>query len=53
MTTPLKLATSDLKQQRIPEDGTFSGVNIDGEDVLQIDFDAAKQELKDTVFASE
>lgn len=53
VTTPLKLATSDLKQQRIPEDGTFSGVNIDGEDVLQIDFDAAKQELKDTVFASE
>lgn len=51
VTTPLKLAFYETKQQRIPEDGTYSGADINGESVLQIDLDAAQKQLKDTVFA--
>lgn len=51
VTTPLKLATYDMAQQRVPADGTYQGADIGGESVLQVDFDAAKQQLKSTVFA--
>lgn len=51
VTTPIKLIGYDIQQQRIPEDGTFSGANIDGESVLQVDFAAARQQLQSTVFA--
>lgn len=51
VTTPLKLVTYDMQQQRIPADGTFSGADIGGESVLQVDFAAAHQQLEDTVFA--
>ena len=46
VTTPLKLATYDMAQQRVPADGTYQGADIGGESVLQVDFDAAKQQLK-------
>ena len=42
VTTPLKLATYDMAQQRVPADGTYQGADIGGESVLQVDFDAAK-----------
>lgn len=50
ITTPLKLVTYDVQQQRVPADGTYSGATIDGQSVLQVDFDAAKQQLSSTVF---
>lgn len=53
VTTPFKLLSYDIAQQRIPADGTFSGATINGESVLEVDFAAAKQQLKDTVFASD
>ena len=51
VSAPLKLATYDMAQQRVPADGTYQGADIGGESVLQVDFDAAKQQLKSTVFA--
>lgn len=51
VTTPLKLVLYSTQQQRIPADGTFSSASIDGESVLQVDYDAAQQQLKETVFA--
>ncbi len=50
--TPFKLLTYTIKQLRIPADGTFSPANIGGEDVLQVDFDVAKEQLSDTLFAN-
>lgn len=51
LTTPFKLATYDMQQQRVPADGTFQGADVGGQSVLEIDLDAAKQQLKSTVFA--
>lgn len=51
VTTPLKLVMYDMQQQRIPADGMYSGANIGGESVLQVDFEAAQQLLQDTVYA--
>ena len=51
VTTPLKLISYEIQQQRVPADGTFSGADIGGESVLQVDFAAAQQQLADTVFA--
>ncbi len=51
VTAPLKLLTYSTQQQRIPEDGTFSSANVDGESVLQVDFQAARSQLEDTVFS--
>lgn len=51
VTTPFKLISYDMAQQRIPADGTFSGADIGGESVLQVDFAAAQQQLADTVYA--
>ena len=51
VTTPIKLLTYDVEQQRMPADGMYSGADIGGESVLQVDFDAAQQLLTDTVFA--
>ena len=51
LTTPFKLATYDMQQQRVPADGTFQGADVGGQSVLEIDLDAAKQQLQSTVFA--
>ncbi len=51
VTTPFKLISYDMAQQRIPADGTFSPADIGGESVLQVDFAAAQQQLRDTVFS--
>lgn len=51
VTTPFKLIGYETAQQRIPADGTFSGADIGGESVLQVDFAAAQQQLADTIFA--
>ena len=51
LTTPFKLATYDMQQQRVPADGTFQGADVGGQSVLEIDIDAAKQQLQSTVFA--
>lgn len=50
--TPFQLALYGVEQQRIPTDDMFTGANIDGQSVLQVDFDAAKQLLRKTVYAS-
>lgn len=42
----------DMSQQQIPADGTWSGANIGGQDVLQVDFPANTQILHDTVYSS-
>ena len=42
----------DMSQQQIPADGTWSGANIGGQDVLQVDFPANTQLLHDTVYSS-
>ena len=34
-----------------PADGTFQGADVGGQSVLEIDLDAAKQQLQSTVFA--
>ncbi len=51
LTTPFKLATYDMQQQRVPADGTFQGADVGGQSVLEIDLAAAKQQLQSTVFA--
>lgn len=51
LTTPFKLATYDMQQQRVPADGTFQGADVGGQSVLEIDLDAAKQQMQSTVFA--
>ena len=43
----------DITQMQIPADGTFSPADIDGQSVLQVDFDSNIQVLKDSVYASE
>jgi len=49
--SPFQLAFYDLEQQRIPADGMYSDATIDGESVLEIDFSAAQELLKDTVYS--
>ncbi len=45
--------TYDITQMQIPADGTYSPADIDGQSVLQVDFDSNIQVLKDSVYASE
>ncbi|MBR1530278.1 MAG: LCP family protein [Oscillospiraceae bacterium] len=42
----------DITQVQIPADGTYSPADIDGQSVLQVDFDANMQILKHTVYSS-
>ena len=42
--------TYDITQMQIPADGTYSPADIDGQSVLQVDFDANIQVLKDSVY---
>ena len=42
----------DIQQMRIPADGTYSPQSVDGQDVLQVDFNANRQILQDTVYAT-
>lgn len=42
----------DTCQQQIPADGTWSSADVNGESVLQVDFDANIDILEDTVFES-
>lgn len=42
----------DMMQQQIPADGTWSGATIDGQSVLQVDFPANTQLLRETAYAS-
>lgn len=41
-----------MQQQQIPADGTWSGADINGQSVLQIDFAANTQRLRETAYAS-
>ncbi len=41
----------DITQIQIPADGTYSAADIDGQSVLQVDFDANIQKLKETVYS--
>ena len=45
-------ARYDIAQIQIPADGTYTPADIDGQSVLQIDFDANIQKLKETVYSS-
>ena len=42
----------DITQIQIPADGTYTAADIDGQSVLQVDFDANIQKLKETVYSS-
>ncbi|MBR1554632.1 MAG: LCP family protein [Oscillospiraceae bacterium] len=42
----------DIAQIQIPADGTYTPADIDGQSVLQVDFNANIQVLKDTVYSA-
>lgn len=42
----------DITQIQIPADGTYTPADIDGQSVLQVDFDANIQVLKDSVYSA-
>ena len=42
-----------MEQQQIPADGTWSGAQIGGQDVLQVDFSANQNLLRETVFGTQ
>jgi len=42
----------DITQVQIPADGTYTPADIDGQSVLQVDFDSNIQLLKNTVYSS-
>ena len=46
------LETDDLKMQQasLPKDGTYKNVNYEGMAVLEIDFEANKQFLKELLY---
>ncbi len=45
--------TYNIAQIQIPADGTYTPADIDGQSVLQVDFDSNIQVLKNSVYASE
>ncbi len=49
--TPVQLVVYDLEQLRLPSDDMYTNATINGESVLEVDFEAAKQLLEETVFA--
>lgn len=49
--TPVQLLFYEMQQQRIPDDTMYQGADIGGESVLQVDFQAARQLLAETVYA--
>lgn len=51
ITSPIKLLYYDMEQLRIPDDTMYSNATINGESVLQVDFQTAIAKLKQTVFA--
>ncbi len=42
----------DITQIQIPADGTYTPANIDGQSVLQVDFDANTRVLRDSVYSA-
>ncbi len=42
----------DIQQMQIPADGTYTPADIDGQSVLQVDFDANVQLLRDSVYSA-
>jgi len=44
--------TYDIEQMQIPADGTYTPADIDGQSVLQVDFDANIHLLQDTVYSA-
>ena len=49
--TPFQLIFYDLEQQRIPTDDMYTNATIDGQSVLEVDFDAAIDLLEETIYA--